>query len=63
MSMPEPLPDQPKKNNTGMIIAVVVIILCCCCVLILVGGWYYGDNIMKMLPAGTGAILNSLKVS
>jgi hypothetical protein len=56
--MPEPLPDEPKKNRTGMIVAIVVIVLCCCC---LVGGglgywlWQNGD---KML--GTGALINAL---
>jgi hypothetical protein len=58
MSMPDPLPVEPKKNRTGIIIAVVVVVLCCCCV---IGGglsyWFYqnGDNLL-----GTGALLNLL---
>jgi len=58
MSMPEPLPVEPKKNRTGIIIAVVVIVLCCCC---LVGGglsywlWENGDSLL-----GNGALLNSI---
>jgi len=58
MSMPEPMPVEPKKNRTGIIIAVVVIVLCCCC---LIGAglsywlWQNGDNLI-----GTGALLNSL---
>lgn len=55
MSVPTPMPDAPKKNNTPLIIAaVVVIVLCCCCA---GGGLIYylyqnGDTIFK-----TGAML------
>ncbi len=50
-----PMPEQPKKSNTGLIIAVVVVVvLCLCCVA--AGGAYYlyqnGDQIF-----GTGALL------
>jgi hypothetical protein len=61
MSMPEPMPVEPKKNRTGIIIAVIVIILCCCC---LIGGglgywlWVNGDNLIGTNT--TGALLNAL---
>jgi hypothetical protein len=52
-----PMPEQPKKSNTGIIIAVVVVVvLCICCVA--AGGIYYlyqnGDKLF-----GTGAMLLS----
>ncbi len=55
MSAPSPLPEQPKKNNSGLIIAIVVVVLLCLCCIAL-GGIYYlyqnGDRIF-----GTGATL------
>lgn len=52
---PSPMPDQPKKNNTGLIVAIIVlVVLCLCCVAL--GGIYYlyqnGDKIF-----GTGALM------
>ncbi len=46
---PTPMPEQPKKSNTGLIIAIVIIVLCCLC--IVVGGLLYqfGDQILKAL--------------
>lgn len=54
-SNPTPMPEQPKKSNTGLIIAIiVVVVLCLCCVL--AGGAYYlyqnGDRLLN-----TGAFL------
>ncbi|MEI7849854.1 MAG: hypothetical protein WCK35_28940 [Chloroflexota bacterium] len=60
MSMPEPLPVEPKKNRTPMIIAIVLAVLCCCC---LIGGlagywlWQNGDSLV-----GTSVLLNALSV-
>ena len=61
MSMPEPMPVEPKKNRTGIIIAVVVIVSCCCCLVIVgLGSWLWqnGDNMFG--TGATGALLNSL---
>jgi hypothetical protein len=53
--MSSPMPEQPKKSNSGLIIAVVVIVLLCLCC-ILAGGAYYlyqnGDQLF-----GTGALI------
>lgn len=44
-----PMPEAPKKNNTGLIIGIVVaIVLCCCCALIVVG-WQFGDQLLQAL--------------
>jgi hypothetical protein len=55
---PQPIPEEPKKNRTGLIITIVLVVLCCCC---LIGGglgywlWNNGDQLL-----GTGALLHSL---
>lgn len=44
-----PIPDAPKKSNTGLIIGIVVaVVLCCCCVLA-IAGWYFGDTLLYQL--------------
>jgi len=46
-----PMPEAPKKSNTGLIIGIVVaVVLCCCCI---IGGivlyQYLGDPLMEAL--------------
>ncbi len=58
-SAPAPMPDQPKKSNTGLIIAIVVIVvLCICC---LAGGaiYYLYQNGDQLFGTGT-LLLNAL---
>lgn len=42
-----PLPDEPKKSNTGLIIAVVAAVVLCCCCLMIILGWQFGDQILS----------------
>ena len=62
MSMPQPLPVEPKKNRTGLIITIVVLVLCCCCLVVLGLGWNYGDQLLKMINTGSSTLINSLTV-
>ena len=50
-----PMPEQPKKSNTGLIIAVVVVVLLCLCCLLAAGGYYLYQNGDKLF--GTGALI------
>ncbi len=44
-----PMPEAPKKSNTGLIIGIAVAVVLCCCCILAVGGWFYGDQIMQTL--------------
>ena len=47
--MPDtPMPEEPKKSNTGIIIAVVVVVVLCCCCIAIAGLWTFGDQLMAM---------------
>ncbi|MCJ7434942.1 MAG: hypothetical protein MUO77_15780 [Anaerolineales bacterium] len=47
--MPDiPMPEEPKKSNTGVIIAVGVVVLLCCCCITVIGLWTFGDQLMAM---------------
>lgn len=48
-SEPAPMPEQPKKSNTGLIIAIVVIVLCCLCAGGAVVLYQFGDQILKAM--------------
>lgn len=43
-----PMPEEPKKSNTGIIIAIVVVVLLCCCCITIAGLWSFGDQLMAM---------------
>jgi hypothetical protein len=43
--MPEtPMPEEPKKSNTGIIIAVVVVVVLCCCCIGAIGLYWLWNN-------------------
>lgn len=52
VTVPTPMPDAPKKNNTPLIIGAVVVVVLCCCCLASVLAWQYGDQILKALQGG-----------
>lgn len=39
---PSPLPEAPKKSNTGLIIGIVVAVLLCCCCIAGIAAVYFG---------------------
>ncbi len=54
-SAPAPMPEQPKKSNTGLIVAVVVVVLLCICCVVAGGAYYLYQNGDKFF--GAGAVL------
>jgi hypothetical protein len=42
-----PLPEAPKKSNTGLIIGIVVAVVLCCCCVVAVVAWQFGDQILQ----------------
>ena len=43
-----PMPEEPKKSNTGIIIAVVVAVLLCCCCIMAIGLYFGYDSLIQM---------------
>jgi hypothetical protein len=44
-----PMPEEPKKSNTGVIIAVVAVVLLCCCCIVAIGLWFGGDQLLALI--------------
>ncbi len=44
-----PMPEAPKKSNTGLIIGIVAAVVLCCCCIFLVVAYQFGDQIMQAL--------------
>ncbi len=59
-SAPTPMPEQPKKSNTGLIIAVIVIVVLCLCCAVIGGGYYLYQNGDKIFGTGTSSWLMQL---
>lgn len=50
-----PMPEPPKKSNTGLIIAIIVVVLLCCCCVVGGAGWWLwnnGDRLLEDLNTG-----------